>query len=160
MKIITNIFFLISLFSANAATIDFGTTNKITFRCQVEVFEKRVDILTYRAYPGELLSTIIHEQYNSVTGPDIKKLIDLHNGRGLFSNVIISGDGHFQWSVVETDDHALYLEDARWPITSRLLFTPGSFEGVKKRKTVGESDNYLFRIICQKLKVEVKPSDY
>lgn len=58
-------------FGAYSATIDFGTTNYIAFRCQVDIFEKKVNPVTYRAYPGRLLNTVFHEQYNGVVGQDL-----------------------------------------------------------------------------------------
>ncbi|AYF44567.1 hypothetical protein BALOs_1566 [Halobacteriovorax sp. BALOs_7] len=148
------IFVSICLLSATAytATIDFGTTNYISFRCQVDIFEKKVNPVTYRAYAGRLLNTVFHEQYNAVYGPDIKLLIDLDNDRSLFSNVFIGGNGYLKWSAVETDHDATTIDDATWPVTPRVIYSPRAYDNANNRKTFGESDHYLFRIECFEVK--------
>lgn len=148
----------ISMAATYAATVDFGTTNYIAFRCQVDIFEKKVNPVTYRAYAGRLLNTIFHEQYNNIVGPDIKLLTDLDNGNSLFSNVIIGGNGYLKWSAVETNADASTIEDATWHISARTIYSPRSYGPAKNEKTIGESNNHLYRIEC--FKVHETSEDY
>lgn len=155
MKLITKMTILglcsIAAFTAYAATVDFSTTNYISFRCQVDLFEKRVNPVTYRAYPGRLLNTVFHEQYNNIVGPDIRPLLDLENGRSLFSNVIIGGNGYLKWSAVETNSDASTIDRAVWPVSARVIYSPKRHDSAKNRKVFGESDRYLYRIECFKM---------
>ncbi len=155
MKILTKISIALTLISAVstiAATVDFGTTNHIAFRCQVDIFEKKVNPVSYRAYAGRLINSVFHEQYNNIMGPDLKMLMDYGNGRALFSNVIIGGNGYLKWSVVETDDHAFDILDARWPISARVLYSQRHYDRAKNRKSLGESNDHLYRVECFEIK--------
>ncbi len=149
---------ILLLFSAHASRSKFGTSSKISFRCQVDIFNKLVDPTTYKAYAGDLVNSVMHEQYNNVTDRDLKKLVELDNGKSLFSNALIGGAGYLRWSVIETNDDGIVvdLENIKSPITARTIYSNRAHDHARNMKSIGESDSYLYRIECSKVDTDGK----